>query len=191
ELDSLRRSLGLDQFESGRLVADMTGDAYVEMLRRVVQSGPPSPQELEDISHFKSALAVRSQELGGPLHGRLVNLLRELVTEAIQDERVDPTLEETLTWLQTEAGILESEVALDWVNLQGAKRLAAYREGKLPSVPTTKLLEGGETCHVEQECTFRYRTKTKLVILHGELVVTSKRIIFMSPERNFKFSPSK
>ena len=54
-----------------------------------------------------------------------------------------------------------------------------------------RFLEGGETCYWDGHCSILYQTKRSWEQADGELIVTSKRITFMSPTRTFSFAPWK
>ncbi|MBM3995654.1 MAG: HNH endonuclease, partial [Planctomycetes bacterium] len=75
--------------------------------------------------------------------------------------------------------------------LADTKRLAALRNGRLPSIQTSRFLESGELCHWIGACVFVWQTSTKSKNARGELIVTSERIIFTSPNKSFEFTPSK
>ena len=65
------------------------------------------------------------------------------------------------------------------------------RDGNLPSIRTKKMVEGGEICHWEGQCRYVYETAKDIKQVKGELLVTSKNVMFSSPTKSFSFSPAK
>jgi hypothetical protein len=77
-----------------------------------------------------------------------------LLVSMIQDGIITSDEEQKLACLQEWAGLLDSDVAPYHQRMARVKRLAAYLQGNLPSVPTGTFLDGGETCHWKSPCTF-------------------------------------
>lgn len=92
---------------------------------------------------------------------------------------------------QAEAGLSEADVAPFWKEIRDAERRERYRNGRLPSIQTSKLLEGGEICHWNSACVYKYETTRNVLRATGELLVTSKRIVFVSPTKSISFAPAK
>jgi HNH endonuclease len=73
------------------------------------------------------------------------------------------------------------------------------RNGRLPSISTNRMLEGGEICHVEFSCTYVWKKRRKrqgeTTIVDeeakGDVTITSNRILFNSDGYSFEFRPSK
>ena len=95
-----------------------------------------------------------------------------------------------LVTVGTALGLEHEETSTLISQISRSKRLVSYRDGKLPSVRTKKLLEGGEICHREEQVRFVWNTGTQEKESIGDLIVTSQRIIFVSSTRSFEFSPS-
>ena len=54
------------------------------------------------------------------------------------------------------------------------------------------MVASGEICHFEGDCSYTHKTPSgKVNDYDGELLVTSKKITFISDEKSFEFSPSK
>ena len=140
---------------------------------------------------MKEAFGSASDEPIAIVRDQAVALYRRCLTNAIQEGEIIPEQEALLTWLQGEAGLSDADIRQDRQLLEKAKRLAAYRRGDLPIVQTTKLLEGGESCHYHTKCIFHYQTSKRHMNAEGDLLVTSKRIVFASPTKAVRFSPSK
>jgi hypothetical protein len=109
----------------------------------------------------------------------------------VQDGVVTDEVRATLRWLQNEAGLTDAQLEKYHTKLAELEGLSRIRQGELPAVRTSKLLEGGEICHLDQRCRHRYETAKNSYTVDGELTITSKRILFNSPTRSFAVSPSK
>jgi hypothetical protein len=53
------------------------------------------------------------------------------------------------------------------------------------------MVESGEICHWESPCVYVYETTKDIKQAEGELLVTSKNVVFSSPTKSFSFSPAK
>ncbi|APW63609.1 hypothetical protein BSF38_05182 [Paludisphaera borealis] len=191
ELESLRRSLGISRKESLALTEDMSRDAYVAEMRRLVRNGRFTPELRDDLARLKLALAISDADTPLFLAGHATDLYRECITMAIQDGVVTPEEHQMLKWLQAETGLSEPDVAPFWKEIRDAERREGYRNGDLPNVRTSKLLEGGETCHWDGPCVYRYETPKSEFRVDGELLITGKRVVFLSPTKSVSFPPSK
>lgn len=190
-LDQLRRGLGISKQEAFRLTDDVSRSAYLATFRRVVRDGIVTSQEQQELLRWKHALALSDDQAGSIIRAEALALYRESFTMAMQDGNITPESEQKLNWLQNWAGLRDSDVAHYQQMIDRFKRLATYREGNPPSVRTRKLLEGGEICHWDRPCTLVTQTRTRSMNTDGELVVTSKNIIFTSSQKGLSYAPSK
>jgi hypothetical protein len=193
ELDSLRRSLGIDAGHGLSVTEDLSRDAYLAQLQRVVSRGSVTGSAKAEISRIKRALGISAGD-GARLArdgDRALDLYRQLFTSVLQDGVVTPEEEETLDWFQREVGLPDRLISASKDRIQKVKRLASYREGRVPSLRTSKILEGGEICHWDDRCTYTYETTRNVFHVDGDLVVTSKRVMFASPSKSITFAPSK
>lgn len=173
------------------MVEGVTRDAYLAMLRRIVDAGELDARSEVELSRFKRALALTDADAARIIQEQSVALYREAFTSVVQDGVVTPQEEAFLRWLQGEASLSNEAIMPFLERLAEVKRLAEYRAGRLPSIRTRKLLEGGEICHWDGPCHFAYQTRTKQCEAAGELVVTSKRVLFNSPTKNISYAPWK
>lgn len=190
-LDSLRRSLGLGRQESLQIAGDISCEAYISVLRRIVRGGQVTAHAKEELHRLKHALAISDVAASDMVRDEAVALYRECFTIAAQDGIFTAAEKDTLRWLQVESGLGDSQIAPYTAMIKKIERLAEYRDGRLPSLTTRKLLESGEICHWEGACQLRYQTPKSQQQVGGELMVTSKQVIFSSPTKSLSFSPSK
>lgn len=191
DLESLRRSLGITRIDTKDIAEPLSRDAYVALVRRAVRGGVVTEGTKLEIKRLKEALAISHDDAVRFTQKIAMDLYHEAFTMATQDGVLSVQEKNTLAWLQLEAGLSPSQVAIYLQQLRDIERFAEYRNGQLPVVQTRKLLEGGESCHWEGSCRFRYETTRNILSTDGELIVTSKRLMMNSPSKSVTFSPAK
>jgi len=190
-LKSLRASLAIDDDRSRALAGEVSRDAYLVAFRRIASDGVITRAESEELARYRDALAISDVEAMSIIRQEALNLYRRRFAEVVQDGEVTAQEERDLDWLRHETGLTDDDLLLYGERLREVKRLAELRKGNLPSVRTAKLLEGGESCYWDGPCVHVYQTPTRQKVASGELVVTSKRIMFIGADKNFTFAPSK
>jgi hypothetical protein len=190
-LELLRQRLGISDLEATKLTADVSRSAYLTTFRRIIRDRRITSEEQRELLRWKQALALSDDQANAIIRTEALALYNQWFASVIQDGIITEEEEAGLTWLQEWAGIRKIDIEHHLQRMQKVKRLALYREGKLPSVRTRRILEGGETCHWESPCTFMYQTRTRSVRATGDLMVTSKHLFFISPAKNVTFRPSR
>lgn len=191
DLENLRRSLGIATVDSKAITEPHSRDAYIALVRRAVRGGVVSEGTKLEIKRLKEALAISHDDAVRFTQKIAMDLYHEAFTMATQDGILSVEEKNTLAWLQLEAGLSPPQVAIYVQQMHDIERFAEYRNGRLPVVQTRKLLEGGETCHWEGTCRFRYETARSVLSTDGELIVTSNRLMMNSPSKSVTFSPAK
>jgi tellurite resistance protein len=188
-LECIRRQMGVSTSLAFQLTQDRSRSAYLMTFRQIVRDGVVTAEERQELLRWKQALAISDADASEIVRAEALALYRQCVSTVIQDGMVTPEEESKLTWLQEFSGLRDSDVASFRDRIQEVNRLASYRQGKLPSVKTALILEGGEICHWHDLCTLRYETRTSHHVASGELAVTSKNIYFASPVKSFSYRP--
>jgi len=191
ELETLRRSLGISRIDSQAVAEPHSRDAYVALLKRAVRGGIVSEERKQEINRLKNTLGIADEQAAQFVKTMAMDLYSEVFTMAIQDGIVSQDEKQTLSWLQEEAGLADSVVMTYLQEIRNVERFAEYRDGRLPILKTRKILEGGETCHWEGPCGFRYETARSVLTVTGELIITSKQVLMTSPSKTVAFSPSR
>jgi HNH endonuclease len=190
-LVTLRTSLGIEAGQAVQAAGALAAEADEALIRRIAESGVADPGSLMEVERFKAGLGLTDADTTRMIRAGALEIYRETFSEVLQDGDLTRPREELLAWLQAETGRNAGEVAPFTERLAEAKRLAESRSGRLPLVPTRKLLEGGETCHRDSPCRHTSQAAKGPVQVEGELIATGKRVIFVSPTRNFSFAPWK
>jgi hypothetical protein len=190
-LEQLRVRFGISKQHAAALVGDSARLGYQELFRNVIQDGRITKEELEQLRRFRETLGIGRDEANDIVNRQVLGLYRDWCSHVVQDGEVTADEERGFEWLRSEFNLNPRDTARYDEQIQSVKRLAAYRRGNLPKIRTNKMLQGGETCHIECQCRFEWRTSTKRKAAVGELVVTSHRVYFFSPAKNFSVSPSR
>jgi HNH endonuclease len=191
-LATLRATLGIDRAEAIGATEALSRNAYVDAVRRIVETGVVMPSARADLERLKGALLIRDADARVYLRDEATKLYRELFTLAAQDGEITAEEEESLDWLQREAGIGESDVRAAKERIAQIRRLAEYRLGRLPIVQTRMILESGDHCHWVGNCEYFYSTPSgKGRQVSGTLALTSRKVILNSEGKPLSFSPSR
>ena len=190
-LESFRRGLGISRQNAFRLTGEVSRSSYLATFRRIVRDGVVTAEEREELLRCKKAVALSDEQADSIIKAEALGLYRETFAMVVQDGVITDEEEKTLAWRQDWAGLRDTDLAEYHARIRVVKRLAAYREGKLPVVRTRTMLEGGETCHWEGPCHHRYETRARDHEVSGELIVTSRNVYFTSPAKTFSFKPSR
>ncbi len=191
QLEQIRRQMGISKEDAFQLTKDTSRSAYLTTFRRIVEDGIITAAEQQELLRCKQALGLSDEQASDIIRADALTFYKQRFSAVIQDGIVTPEEEEGLACLQVWAGLQDSDVAAFHLRLREVKRLAAYRQGSLPSIRTRRILEGGETCHWDRPCTLKYETRTRYIEADGELVVTSKNVYFISPSKSLSFRPSR
>jgi hypothetical protein len=191
DLEALRRSLGIDASSGLEMAGSAPLDHYLNALRVIAKSGALSDADEARLHQIKKGLGISDGAAREAVRSEALQLYRWCFAAVVQDGEVTPEEERLLVWLKRETGLSDRETAEYDARLVLTKQLGGYRKGQLPVVRSSKLLEGGETCHWDDRCIFWYTSGRRTSSADGELIVTSKRVIFTSAPKSFSFAPSK
>ncbi len=192
ELARLRQSLGLSGDEARLAAEDLSNEAYLDLLRRIVEGGSVTPQQLAYLKDVKNAIHLNSNEAREELDNDLMTLYRRAVTLILSDGEVTDEELRLLKWLKEESRFSDEDVDSFDEQIERSFGISSIRRGNLPTIRTRKMVASGEICHFEGDCSYTHKTPSgKVNDYDGELLVTSKKITFISDEKSFEFSPSK
>ena len=191
KLGSLRQLLGIADDLSLGMIEDFARSAYLELLRNVVGHGKLDVQSQRRLLELKRGLALSDDNSIQLIKNDSIALFGQAFANVLSDGIVSPEEESFLKWLRQETGLSDQEYKPFVDRLESVKVLATIRSGVVPTIKTKKILEGGELCHWECSCNLRYETPTQSRFATGELLITSKKIVFSSPSKNLSFAPWK
>ena len=191
QLERIRNQMGVSKRAAFQLTKESTQSAYLATFRQIIRDGTVTREEQQELFRWKQALAISDTEASEIVRAEALAFYRQCFASVVQDGIVTPEEEVYLAWLQHFSGLSDSDVASFRARIEEVKRLASYRQGRLPSVKTSLLLEGGETCHWQGSCTLYCETRTRYQLASGQVAVTNKSIYFVSPTKSFSFKPSR
>ena len=178
----LRRSLGLGRETTFLATQAISQDAYLAAFRRIALDGVISREDREELARYREALGIADERAATMIRGEAMKLFKRSFAEVVQDGGVTDDDEASLRWLQSETGLSNSDLGPYFDRIVEVKRLAGYRDGDLPVHPTTKLLEGGETCHWNSTCFHVYETPAKRRSVEGEIARYESSLRFHRPD---------
>lgn len=191
ELMQLRKNLGLTPEQSVLVSGRAARDGYQALFRKIIDDSVITREELEELKRFREAIGLSASDANRIVNADVMKLYKEWFYGVVNSGEINTDQERALTWLAQEFGLDEEQTRSYRDQIEELKEIARLRSGELPKVITGKLLESGEICHLEADCTYEWDTRTKTNQACGELLVTSSRVLFFSPSKNFSFSPSK
>jgi hypothetical protein len=191
ELQWFRAAMAIPDPEAKEIVAGEADRRYRKLFQSIWRNRQVTPAHLEEMRRLRAALMISQAEAYQIIRTDLLALYRECVYDIAQDGEVKPEKEQRLDWIQRQFGLDPQDIQPYQLEIQEVRRLNGYRQGKLPSVQTSKLLEGGEICHWQGKCCYLWQTTTRSNEARGQLLVSSKRIYFNSAIKNISFTPSK
>ena len=142
------------------------------------------------IYHLQATLAIPDQ-LAKPALQRLAALkqqtnMRRFERAMAQVEANGDVTEETeqsILRLQKDLAISNESAKPILRRLAYLKQLTNIRNGELPTISTSLQLESDELCHLETPATYHKVNAKSMTYISGQLVVTSKRLHFLSATR--------
>ncbi len=189
ELQRIRGALGLTDAEALDLTKGQALDAYRVLFRRFAEDGHLTSTEIEKLREYQKATGLSPSQAAKLTVDDALDLYRRTVAMLCQDGRVTNEEIRTLEGLEQLLQLPNDQVAPIRRYVERVGDLGELRAGKLPSLQGLDLqLESTELCHAKEPCTYQYATRTQQRAHMGELVVTNRRLIFMSPERSMDFS---
>jgi len=191
QLQRYREALGMTEADAKAIVRGEANDLYRDLFRRAMSDGRITSAELQAMDRFRQALGLSEAEALAILQPEALNLFRQCFFSIAQDGEITQDEQQKLDWIRTHFNLPAQEVQPYLDQVQRLKKLAAYRQGELPSLKTKIILESGEICHWEGPCTFAWETAVSRKSATGELIVTSDRLIFSSPGKALRFAPTR
>lgn len=126
----------------------------------------------QKVSHQAALEFIRPEAL---------RFVERLTAMAAADGTITPAAEKYIEQMLQSLAIPAAEQRPIHERLVHLKTIARIREGHLPRVATRHHLEAGEVCHMETTATFRKVNARSTTNISGNLVATSKKLLFLSP----------
>jgi hypothetical protein len=190
ELETVRKSISLRLEDASEIMIREGGrEVYFVLIESTIDTVQADAARRDLLRSLRRQLfkdwetTFASPEQVNPLYRKAVALV-------LQDGIVEDQEREFLEWLRDEIRPSQREIEECGSWIESVAKLADYRSGRLPTVPTTYLLEGGELCHfVGSYCFFGDGRRGEMG-LRGDLVVTDRKIRFLSNDKSTSIKPS-
>lgn len=193
ELQELQQRLGIATQEVSTVVGRDAEHSYQVQFRSMLHSGTISHSKLKELDNLRETFGLSKDRAFALVRRDAENSFREYFFDVKQDGEIDDSELKGMKLIQELLQLPTSFCQQYFDEAFELQRLARIRGGDLPSISTTKMLEGGEICHYESECVHQWATPTKIKEARGELTISNHRIIFTSFDgtKNFDFRPAK
>ena len=187
----LRKNLGLTHVDTQSISRKETKAAYLALFREIIDNSVIEPNELRQLTNFRKAFELSDDDANEIVRKDAAKLYNEWFTGIVNSGEINADQEQALHMLANVFNLPEKLVDEHNTILQRMKELADFRKGNIPAIRTSKLLESGESCYVDESCRFSWETQLAIKSVVGVLMITSNRIVFTSTLRSFEFKPSK
>lgn len=191
ELDDLRHRLGLTKAAAYDVAKGDVDASYLAQFRTVLHRGRITQADIDELMTMRQTFGISQEHAYELVRRDAEAAYREYFTTVKQDGEVSDVEEKSLDTVQRFLGLPDAFTAPYKEQIRWLRHLSDCRSGRLPSLATRKLLEGGELCHFESRCRFVWQTARGRQSLDGELTITDRRVIFTSAVRSHEFRPAK
>lgn len=138
-------------------------------------------EEMQQLQQFAKANNISWNNALKFVRTDAVHLLERTVTFAAEDGVITEEEETSILKLKKDLAIPEKIARPILDRMEVVKKAARIREGHLPVAQSSVHLEPDETCHLETEAIYRKISTRKESLIQGRLVVTNRKINFLSP----------
>lgn len=193
ELKEIRKLLGLTDSQVREATNASALDGYRILFSRFARDGLVSTADLKQLEDLRKATGMTAAEAARLSEDDALTLYRRTVAMVCQDGVVTDEEQRVIDGLEHLLQLRKSLTAPFRSQVDKTRKLDLIRKGKLPIVKHDQQLhlKSSELCHWHHPCKHAYKTRTRAIELAGNLVVTSRRVIFYASERSFDFSAKK
>jgi hypothetical protein len=148
--------------------------------------------EVANLAHYgKATLNLTPQQAFGYVRQDCVQLINRTFAMAKNDGLITPAEERLLLQLQQSLCLSPRDLAHVTRELESLKLIQAIRSGNIPSVPPTVTLPSSEVCHWDSPATYHRELKTQTRLLCGQIILTNRKLRFVSVQGGFEFPVTK
>jgi len=192
ELRKLRTILGLKDATLREATRKSAVEGYRRLFSRFATNGLINAEELEELRDLASSTGMTPAEASNISYKEALNLYRRTIAMVCQDGIITDEEKKLVDVLGDLLRLPSDLVAPLREQFNEMQKLEQIRKGKLPQIKNHRLnLKSTELCHWISPCLYNYETKTRVIELKGNLIVTSRRIIFSSSQRGIEYSIKK
>ena len=186
-LERIRSQLGLTMKEAYEGSEQEVLEGYKKLFNRFAKDGILSADECDELLVYSKTTGLDSTHAAHLAPKESQNLYRRTISMVCQDGIIEPEELKILDRLEELLKIPEYIVKQGRLEVKRIQELEKIRKGKLPSIRNHGLqLNSSEICHWKSQCSYFYQTPTQQKEAHGNLVVTDRRLIFLSDIKNFE-----
>ena len=158
---------------------------------RLLQDTFPTYEKIREVAAHAQAIGLQPNLAFQLMQGESMNLLQRAFVVSKEDGIITPEEEQYLLMLQRELHLHPDNFAAIQAELQYIKTIQQIRAGNLPTVQPSIMLPNTEICYWDTPATYHKVLKASVKLLPGNLIITDKKLRFVSLHGGFEFTLSK
>lgn len=185
----IRSHLGLTVREAYEGSQNEIIDGYKRLFTRFANNGIVSPDECEELLVYSKTTGLDPAHATQLAPGETENLYRRTIAMICQDGAITDNELLILDRLEELLKIPDTTIKKYRSIVKKTQELEKIRKGQLPVIHNHNMqLNPSELCHWDNSCKYAYRTPTQQKDASGRLIVTDRRLLFVSDVRNFELN---
>jgi len=188
ELQEIRRILGLSDRTVREATQQSALERYKALFNRFAATGVITLSELEELKKTETTTGMSPAEAANISPGEAINLYRRTIAMVCQDGIITDDEDRMVSAIENLLKLPRELIASYREQYNELKQIGRIRKGDLPIVRNRDLqLKSTEICHWYGGCIYSYETRTRVVELSGKLIVSNRRLLFLSSQRGLEF----
>lgn len=151
----------------------------------------PKQEEIREVAAHAQAIGIQPAVAFQHVKSESIDLLQRVFVMAKDDGIIEPKEEQYLLMLQRELYLHPDDYAAMQAELEYIKIIQQIREGNPPIVRPSIILPSAEICYWDTPVTYHKVLTASVKQLYGNLILTDKKVRFVSLHGGFEFLLSK
>ena len=190
-LRSLADRLGLTVAEIRYRAANEAGEAFSQRIHMILHHGRFTKRDEVELKRIQKVFGDGVHEAKGLPGGSAADCIRKFSELLATQENVDPAATEHLERLARVLAVPQDDLEPHRNRLAEVVKISRARSGDLDPVDSPLGLASDEFCYWFGEALHTWKNQSGEKDAVGTLAITSKRVIFNSPTKNFELRPTK
>lgn len=191
-LQLIRKKLKITDEEALQETRNTVLAGYRVLFCKFAKDGMITESDFGELNNYAVATGLSISQAAQSIKKEAIALYGRITTMVCQNEIINKDEIEILNSLESVLKLSKHDISDYKEQLKASINFSEIRKGNLPRISIDYILGSDEICHFFDSCVFKYTTSAdNSYEIHGELIVTNKRIIFDSRQKNFEFKPNK
>ena len=190
-LRSLANRLGLTVTDIWQRAANEADEAFSHRIHMILHHGRFTKRDEVELKRIQKVFGDGVNEAKGLPGGSAADCIRKFGELLATQENVDPAATEHLERLARVLAVPQDDLEPHRKQLAEVVKISRARSGDLDPVDSPLGLASDEFCYWFGEALHAWEDQSGEKDVIGTLAITSKRVIFNSPTKNFELRPTK